>query len=693
MSNSIGPGQQSLPAHLSNASQSSSLDSSSESGSLDKTEGKAFNRKASRVDSVERKLQNLKAKRNKRSGNKALPDFRVKQVRPNPRFNLARVHAQPGLQVWSNNPQAVQVRHYQGPPIGLPQLQNLGPVTLLPPGNWQIGPQGAITPFPLPLPSPLFPNPPGGIVQHFTGHPPQQAQLQPPRAAPAPQPPAQEKPAAAVTSAYKNHELRELINKSRVSERFHDVKQSSDRWRNKAASVTEAFEKGTSRHTKVVAELKTKHLTQLASVLDHHQSEQLKSIPATSEEIKAQAQSQIDALEEGMQIIAEISNSGKAYYSQEDFAALKELNREMDAERALLVKVMDDPDNILLGGDVSWNEATELKRLGYSSSTAIVGEFTTLKDEELIKPAEHFGAGKQHSVQKLTFAGETENDPPREYLFKADDAKDASQYEKLVGADQYLDKSKPGFAGRNIGAQRLQNLLDVDLIPPMKLTTHDGKLGLLMNKAEGVQPFDSETKKPVDLPYDSLEKPSVSANIQKNLMDAQWLDCLTGQQDRHSTNLFINPENGKVTLIDNDQAFYPGLQKVSDPEPDRKIGSWTPPWPGKPELIDRHTFEKLQALEDDQVKESLDPFLTKKEIESTLLRLKDLKEHALELEKKGMVVDDWTTWRSPDTDDGKGGKRVADFLHSTGKPQSYFNALSKLGGHQPAPIPKEAKSI
>lgn len=693
MSNSIGPGQQSLPpAHLSNASQSSSLDSSSESGSLEKTEGKAFNRKASKVGSVKRKLQKLKAKRNGRHKDRPLPDFRVKQVRPNPRFNLAQVHNQPGLQVWSNNPQAVQVRHYQGSPINIPQLQNLGGrVTLLPPGNWQIDPRGAITP--LPLPSPLFPNPPGGIVQHFTGHPPQQAQPHASQPAQAHQPAAEAKPVAAVTSAYKNHELREQINKARVSERFHDVKQSSERWKNKAASVTEAFEKGTSRHTKVVAELKTKHLTQLASVLDNHQSEQLKSIPASSEEIKAQAQSQIDALEEGMQIIAEISNSGRAYYSKEDFAALKELSREMDAERALLVKVMDDPDNVSFVGSVSWNEATELKRLGYSSSAAIVGEFTTLKDEDLIKPAEHFGAGKVHSVQKLTFPGEKENDPPREFLFKADDAKDASQYEKLVGIDKYLDKNKPGFAGRNIGALRLQNHLDLDLLPSMKLATHDGKLGLLMNEANGVQPFDNEARKAVDLPYDSLEKPGVSANIQKNLIDAQWLDCLTGQQDRHSTNLFINPENGKVTLIDNDQAFYPGLEEVADPEPDRKIGNWPPPWPGKPELIDRHTFEKLQALEDDQVKKSLEPFLTQKEIESTLSRLKDLKRHALKLEQEGLVVDDWATWRSPNTDDGKGGKRVADFLHSTGKPQSYFNALSRLGGHQPAPIPKEAKSI
>ncbi|MET4706355.1 hypothetical protein, partial [Endozoicomonas lisbonensis] len=628
----------------------------------EKTEGTAFGRKTSRTNNKERKLKGLKNKRAARSQSRKLSNYNVSKSQPRPQVNLTQVHAQPGLNIWTNNPKAITVTPYQGPPINLQNLGKMGNVVVLPPGNWQISSSGQVTPFVLPFPSPLGQNPPGQMVQQFTGHP---------------RTPTQAKTAAPVASAYKNHGLRKLINQSRVSERFHDVQQSSDKLRQKAASVIDAFQKGTSRHSQASASLKSKHLVQIASVLDQHKSEQAKSMPTTAEDIKARAQSQIDSLEEGMQVIAEISNSGRAYYSQEDFSALQTLSREMDAERALLVQVMDDPKSALTEGKLSWGEVTELKRLGYPLNPDLASEFSTLTDADLLKPAEPFGAGKHHSVQKLTFPGVSDNDPPRDYLFKADDAKDNSRYEHVVGKDKYLDKSRPRFAGRNLAAQKLQDALDLRLLPAMTLTTHNGKMGLMMTKAQGVQPFNNETGKPENIAYDSLEKPTVSANLQKNLTDAQWLDCLTGQQDRHSSNLFIDPDTGGVTLIDNDQAFYPGLREVTDPEPDRKIGDWPLPWPGKPELIGRETFEKLEALDEGRIRQDLEPLLDKKEIESTLFRLNDLKQHAQKLADEGKVVDDWLTWRSPTTEDGKGGQRVADFLHSTGKPQSYFNALSQ----------------
>ena len=658
MSNSsVGASSQNVPAHLNNPPQSASPE---------KTEGTAFDRKTSRIDVIKRKLKGLKNRRTARRETKKLSNYNISKSQPRPQIKLTQVHAQPGLNSWTNNSKAVTVKPYQGPPISLQNLGKMGNVIVLPPGNWQISASGQVTPFALPFPSPLGQNPPGPVVRQFTGHPRTTSQTL-----------SQAKTAAPVASAYKNHGLRKLINQSRVSERFHDVQQSSDKLRQKAASVIETFQQGTSHHSQASASLKSKHLVQIASVLDKHKNEQTKFMPTTAEEIKAQAQSQIDTLEQGMKVIAEISNSGRAYYSREDFAALQTLSREMDAERALLVQVMDDRKSPFLTGKLSWGEATELKRLGYPLTPDLADEFTTLTDSDLLKPEEPFGAGRQHSVQKLTFPGVTENDPPRDYLFKADDAKDNSQYERVVGKDKYLDKSRPRFAGRNLAAQKLQNALDLKLLPAMTLTTHNGKMGLLMTEAQGVQPFNNETGQPENIAYDSLEKPTVSANLQKNLTDAQWLDCLTGQQDRHSTNLFIDPDTGDMTLIDNDQAFYPGLREVTDPEPDQKLGDWLLPWPGKPELISRETFDKLEALDKDRLKRDLEPLLDKKEIESTLFRLNDLKQHARKLAAEGKVVDDWLTWRSPTTEGGKGGQRVADFLRSTGKPQSYFNALSQ----------------
>jgi hypothetical protein len=42
---------------------------------------------------------------------------------------------------------------------------------------------------------------------------------------------------------------------------------------------------------------------------------------------------------------------------------------------------------------------------------------------------------------------------------------------------------------------------------------------------------------------------------QKELMDLQLIDALTGQVDRHGGNIFVDPKTGKVTGIDNDAAF------------------------------------------------------------------------------------------------------------------------------------------
>ena len=409
-------------------STSAQFSQTSQPSSPEKTEGKAFTRKTSRLDSV-KKMLGIKTKHSTKSKPKALSNYQVSHTPAKPQVNLTRIHAQAGLEIWTDNPKNITVKPYQGPPLNLKKLGKMGNVILLPPGNWQISPSGKVTPFALPFPGPLGQNPPGQMVQHFTGHP---------------QNPLTQQPAAPIASAYKDHGLRKLINQSRVSERFHDVELSSQRFRKKAASVIEAYQNGTSRHSQANANLKSQHLTQIASVLDHHKSEQAKFLPSNAEEIKAQAQSQIDSLEQGMQAIAEIANSGRAHYSKEDFKALQTLSKEMDAERALLVQVMDDPETAQLAGTVSWGEATEFKRLGYPAHPGLSDEFTTLTDATLVKPAEQFGSGKLHSVQKLTFAGAEENDPPMEYLFKADDAKDNSRYEKVVGKVDILPAVNDG---------------------------------------------------------------------------------------------------------------------------------------------------------------------------------------------------------------------------------------------------------
>lgn len=180
-----------------------------------------------------------------------------------------------------------------------------------------------------------------------------------------------------------------------------------------------------------------------------------------------------------------------------------------------------------------------------------------------------------------------------------------------------------------------------------------------MTEARGVKLLNPKAEAIPAIIYDSLEQPDVSATLQKNLSDVQWLDCLTGHLNRHPDNIFID-EKGGVTLTDNDHSFYPGRTGVSDP--DRKTDEGGSLWQEEPELIDQQTFNALQALSPEIISTHLSHLLDKPEIEATLDRLHSLKNHALKLEREKKVVGNRETWRSQDS------KSVAQFLKTKEKP-------------------------
>ena len=359
---------------------------------------------------------------------------------------------------------------------------------------------------------------------------------------------------------------------------------------------------------------------------------------------------------------------GGAYFVPEEKSMLLEMRAGLDRERSLTLQVMDDPGTKDLHGQMDWQTATDFKRTGYNLNFSLVEAMSPLKDSEILPDSEEqFGTGLYHSVSKQVYV--PAKGDPVERIFKAEDSYDRSSYQNLVGKENYLDKNRPRFAARNLAAQKLQNAMGLKLLPGMEMTCHKGKVGLLMEVARGKQPYNPKTGVARDIPFDAADKPETAARIQKNLIDAEWLDCLCGQQDRHPGNYFIDTDTGQVTMIDNDQAFYPGQNRVENPDPNRRMGKWVPPWPGLPALIDRQTFKRLIALDEKQVARDLSGLLEKQEITATVSRLRQLKQHALKLNDSGKVVDDWHTWRSQEPPPAQ----VADFLRHRARPQSYFN--------------------
>ena len=673
MSNpSVGQVTQSLPTHLGNGQ-----DDLRTKGSL---QGTAFRRKTTVRNNVSSRLRGHIAKH--KASRKSLNQFSVKKApSPRPQVNLQRIHTQPGLQIFSNNPN-LQVKVYQGNPFQLSLPHPVGHTIVLPPGNWSVQQHWQPQPhFPqLSFPGVYRQPAPAKFYQSSaqSQRTPHRAQHQPQgrssRSAQRPQ--TQRSQKATPAHVYQDKAKRLKINQSRVSQRFHSPSKTTGQLRQRAADTIGLSLSGKLPFSTAVAERKSSDYTKLISVVESHQKSCALPLPTGSGELKGGAEARIDNIERGLGVIDEIFRSGRKHFSEAELKELSQLHFEMRAERALLVQVMDDPAALTLDGKASWQAATELKRTGYALDSRLLPEFNGHTDGKLTKDPEPFGAGVHHSVVRLTYEG---SESP--VIFKAEDAVDGSKYEDLVGKDKYLDKSRPRFAARNLAAGKLQDRLGVKLLPEMTLGTHHGKLGLFMSEAKGVKPYDFDTKSAAKLPYDSREQPLVSANLQRNLTNAQWLDCLTGQEDRHPGNLFVDPATGNVTLIDNDQAFYPGLRTVDDPDPDQRIGNWTPPWPGKPEVIDRQMFDQLKVMTPEQLQSDLGHLLGHKEIEATASRLKDLQQHALKLEREGKVIDNWATWRSP----GQKQQFVSDYLRSHSKPQSYFTALDRLnpGGTQP----------
>ena len=53
-------------------------------------------------------------------------------------------------------------------------------------------------------------------------------------------------------------------------------------------------------------------------------------------------------------------------------------------------------------------------------------------------------------------------------------------------------------------------------------------------------------------------RPTPIPRIQKGLSDLQLFDAISGQVDRHAGNIYVDPETGTVTGIDDDRAFGQG---------------------------------------------------------------------------------------------------------------------------------------
>ena len=87
--------------------------------------------------------------------------------------------------------------------------------------------------------------------------------------------------------------------------------------------------------------------------------------------------------------------------------------------------------------------------------------------------------------------------------------------------------------------------------------------------------------------------------IQKGLSDLEVNDYITGQIDRHCGNIFIDPNTGKVTGIDNDLAFPEGDRELAiNQEAAKSV-------PGLPHTMHKETADRISKLDPEELRKQL----------------------------------------------------------------------------------------
>lgn len=245
-----------------------------------------------------------------------------------------------------------------------------------------------------------------------------------------------------------------------------------------------------------------------------------------------------------------------------------------------------------------------------------------------------------------------------------------------------ISKGSNGATARNLASAILAKKLGMEnILPRPDVIMNRGRIHMAMPQGRG----ETMSKKAGMIRENVMRQ----YNLARELCKLEWLDSLTGQVDRHHENYLVDIGNGNsvtVFAIDNDLCFgslmtLPNQAKDSsgnirnftqynekeerDINGNKVVGntSYTPQFYqnkagpseisyvhsiGFPALIDRSTYEALTGknVTADSFLKDIKGYLSDDEFKAAQTRFNALQDHARALEKAGLVVDDWVTWRT-----------------------------------------------
>jgi hypothetical protein len=149
---------------------------------------------------------------------------------------------------------------------------------------------------------------------------------------------------------------------------------------------------------------------------------------------------------------------------------------------------------------------------------------------------------------------------------------------------------------------------------------------------EGMHTFDDEGQTISKLTgSELLDVDLKNPEVQRGMANLEVLDYLTGQEDRHEGNIFVDPQTGKVSGIDNDMSFGGDMtaekfQELGDNNINLKVQ-------GLPSQIDADLGMRILVMEESEFLQILEgnkkdrAHLTEEEKESAVDRFRHLKVH------------------------------------------------------------------
>lgn len=152
---------------------------------------------------------------------------------------------------------------------------------------------------------------------------------------------------------------------------------------------------------------------------------------------------------------------------------------------------------------------------------------------------------------------------------------------------------------QEVAAYKVDQAMGLDMVPETKLATYQGR--------DVVQQEFVPGKPPKELAGDPvLDTPT----YKKGVLDMKAFDYLIKNIDRHKGNYLVDPQTGKVILIDNG---FSG----ANAQPFYRSG-------GMPRAVTPEFVGKLQAMDPAALRTQLEPYMTPKQIDALLARRQNL---------------------------------------------------------------------